>query len=168
MFVKIQSLFHKTDPTRTLNGLQCTKPRKFTLQGISIRSHAQPRAQNAPRLSLSILRKYARDFRNRQYQEIHRAPIYKTQKLQARTMSHVPPESPKISASTNTRLHLPSRTHTRRKSLMRRHAPWRHGWHLHPLWSDPFAQADPVWPIHPDPVRTACKKKKKKKKALTK
>ena len=77
-------------------------------------------------------------------------------------MSHAPPESSEISASTNTRLHLPSRAHTRRKFLMRRHAPWRHGWHLHPLWSDPFAKADPVWPVHPDPIRTACKKKKKK------
>ena len=147
MFVKIQTLFHKTDPTGTLNGLRSTKPRKFILQGISMCSHAQPRAQNAPRLSLSIPRKYARDFRNGQYEEIHRAPIYKTQKFQARTMSHTPPESPEIFASTNTRLHLPSRAHTRRKFLMRRHAPWRHGWHIHPLWSEPLAKKKKkLWP----------------------
>ena len=72
-------------------------------------SHAQPQAQNALQLSLLIPCKYARDFRNGKYQEIHRAPIYKTQKFQAQTMSHMPPESPEISASTNTRLHLPSR-----------------------------------------------------------
>ena len=64
-FVKIQTLFHKTDPTGTLNGLRSTKPREFILQGISTRSHAQPRAQKAPRLSLSIPRKYARYFRTR-------------------------------------------------------------------------------------------------------
>ena len=64
-FVKIQTLFHKTDPTGTLNGLRSTKPREFILQGISTGSHAQPRAQKAPRLSLSIPRKYARYFRTR-------------------------------------------------------------------------------------------------------
>ena len=63
--MKIQTLFHKTDPTGTLNGLRSTKPREFILQGISTHSHAQPRAQNAPRLSLSIPCKYARYFRTR-------------------------------------------------------------------------------------------------------
>ena len=29
------------------------------------------------------------------------------------------------------------------------------------LWFDPFAQVDPVWPVHPDPIRTIWKKKKK-------
>ena len=47
-----------------------------------------------------------------------------------------------------------------------RYAPYAHAmmswmmslWRHHPLRPDPFFQANPVWPTHPDPVRTACKK----------
>ena len=52
-------------------------------------------------------------------------------------------------------LHVPSSTMTSWMTSL-----WRH----RPLRSDPFDQADPVWPIYPDPVRTASNKKKKKKK----
>ena len=43
-FMKIQTLFHKTDPTRTLNGLRFTKPWKIKLTGVNTRLHAWPQA----------------------------------------------------------------------------------------------------------------------------
>ena len=53
-----------------------------------------------------------------------------------------------------------SRAPTRctRQALTRASVPWCHI----PLQSDPFVQADPIWPIYPNSVQTACKKKKKK------
>ena len=52
-----------------------------------------------------------------------------------------------------------SRAPTRctRQALTRASVPWCHI----PLQSDPFVQADPVWPIYPNSVQTACKKKRK-------
>ena len=56
-----------------------------------------------------------------------------------------------------TRLHVPHVPSSAMTSWMT--SLWRHS----PLRSDPFVQADPIWPIYPDPVRTACQKKKKRK-----
>ena len=64
-FAQIWPSLQKTNTTGLFNGLRSTKLRKIILQGISTRSHMQPRAQNDPQLSPSIPRKYAGDFRTR-------------------------------------------------------------------------------------------------------
>ena len=161
-FVKIQTLFHKTDPTGTLNGLRSTKPREFILQGISTHSHAQPRAQNASRLSLSILRKYARYFRTRK-KPLDPAALYRQnpkisglKKPPCADTRHQNVWRSPASCHALTRADAaPSSLHALPRA-MRWHTRlvlWRHGW-CHPQY--------PVWPGPTrkfGPVRTACKKK---------
>ena len=127
-FVKIQTLFHKTDPTGTLNGLRSTKPREFILQGISTHSHAQPRAQNASRLSLSILRKYARYFRTRTIPGDPPCPDLQNTKILA------PNDEPRASTRHQNVRRSPASCHALSRA-MRWHTrlAWRHGWRHHPL-----------------------------------
>ena len=87
---------------------------------------------------------------------------------------HAPLMTPVFAASANTRTRATYKSHALTRvgaqstcyaSYARAMMSWMTSlWRLHPLRSDPFIQADPVWPIHPDPVRTACQKKIKWKK----
>ena len=66
-FVKIQTSFHKNDPTGTLNGLQLTKPWKIKVTGATTRPHAPTRGHNLrkPQPSPSNMCKSTHDFRKR-------------------------------------------------------------------------------------------------------
>ena len=89
-FGKIQRSLHKTDPRRTLNRLRSTKPKNFGIKRVTTRRHrlvmtnglVPQNCANLPTIS-----------ENGRHQEIQRAPIYKTPKIQAQTMSHAPPRA---------------------------------------------------------------------------
>ena len=121
---------------------------------------------------------------NGQYQEIHQAPIYKTQKLQAWTMSHTPPWASRMfekrclneqaPPSVLTLSHAPTvpfRAFTR-QALTRASVPWRHRWHnlLRPGLTRLSRQTrfGPFIRPGPNHLKLNLKKKKEKEKKKTK
>ena len=62
-FVKIQTLFHKTQPIEIFFGLRCKKPRKIINNGATMHYHAPPQSHDDLQPSPSNLYKFAHNFR---------------------------------------------------------------------------------------------------------
>ena len=137
-FVKIQTSFHKTDPTGTLNGLRSTKPRKFKPKNGRTHHHAPPRICEDQRPSLSNLWKSASNFRklivpwsftaldlqNLKFSAPESRPRADTRRRNVRLNEHAPPSELTHRSSLKRVARATHATcHTRPEWW---HHPWRH------------------------------------------
>ena len=116
-FVKIQTLFHKTDPTGTLNGLRFTKPWKTKLTGGNTRLHARPQDSETAASSfrpVQICSKFQKTDNTRRSTGPRSTKPKNCRPERWATRHHEPLQGPRNAASTNRRLHQYSRAHTRR------------------------------------------------------
>ena len=121
-FVKIQTLFHKTDTTEVFYSLRSTKPKNFKTKNGFTRPHAKPQSLYNPRPSPSNLHKYSRNFRTR---TTPLDPSAKCQNFRPKKPTHAPPELRSVMPlypRTSMRYLWFSRASTRLQLISRMHA----------------------------------------------
>ena len=126
--MKSQRSFHKTDPTRTLNGLQFIKPWKIKITRASTRLHARLQASEIVASSfrhVQICSKFQKTDNTRRSTRPRSTKPKNCRPKQWATRHHAPPEGLEISAPTNTHSYALPFSFTRSHALEVSHAPTR-------------------------------------------